>query len=62
MRVARVLQAVSSSQGNCLSFLWLSLGVDLDLGRVVSFALSLGCLLHPRGCSILAGILTVCAC
>lgn len=26
----------------CLSVLWLSLGVALDLGRVVSFASSLG--------------------
>lgn len=36
----RVLLSVTSSQENCV-FLWLSLGVALDLGRVVFFAPSL---------------------
>ena len=41
---ARVLPTAASSQGNCLrlSSFWLSLGLALDLGRVVSFAPSLG--------------------
>ena len=39
---ARALGTVASSQGNSLSYFWLSLGVALDLGRIVSFAPSLG--------------------
>lgn len=40
---ARVLLTIASSQGNCLSlsFFWLSLGMTLDLRRVVSFASTL---------------------
>ena len=39
-----IVPAVASSQENCLSFsfFWLSLRVVLDLGRVTSFAPSLG--------------------
>lgn len=40
---ASVLLTIASSQGNCLSlsFFWLSLGMTLDLRRVVSFASTL---------------------
>lgn len=40
--VANVLVIIASSQGNCLSLFGLSLGVALDLGRVISFVPSLG--------------------
>lgn len=40
--VANVLVIIVSSQGHCISLFWLSLGVALDLGRVVSFVPSLG--------------------
>lgn len=44
---ARVIPAIASSWGDCLilSFFWQCLGVTLDLGKVVSFAPSLGALL-----------------
>ena len=42
--VVNIIPAVASSQESCLSlpFSWLSLRVVLDLGRMTSFALSLG--------------------
>lgn len=43
---ASILPTITGSQGDCLSFFWLSLGVDLDLGRSESFA-PLGMPLHP---------------
>lgn len=39
---AKVLLTIASCQGNSESFFWLSLGVVVDHGRVVSFASSLG--------------------
>lgn len=58
--VARVLPAVSSSQGTCLTkpFCWLPLGVALDLGRAVSPAPSLGAPLASMGLFSSAGFLT----
>ena len=47
--MARVPPIVAGSQGNCLSFFWFSLGVALDLRRVVSSLLSLGMLLTSMG-------------
>lgn len=56
---ARVLPTIADSQGNSLFFFWLALGVVLDLGRIVSFAPSLECLLSQWGFSILLGTFTV---
>lgn len=56
-----ILPTTASCQGNCLSlsFLLLSFGVALDLGRVIYFASSLGMPLCPRSCSIVPGIFIV---
>lgn len=40
--VASVLEAVASSKGSYLYLFWLSLGVALDLERIVTFAPALG--------------------
>ena len=60
--VAKVLPTVASSPGYCLSlsFFWLSLGVALDLGRIVRFAPFLGPLFCAWSHSILPGMFTVC--
>lgn len=45
--LAGILLTMANSSVGCLN-LWLSLGVALDLGKTISFAVSLGTLIASR--------------